>query len=295
MVEGTRCLGLTFLLIRNYYMKNLLCAILFCGVTSVYSGAQETLEEQKPTALFSAVFWGKPASRSLSYAPWGNMNEQNSTKFFVQVAYGSLSRKCAYYGEGNIKFHQRKNLTALEMELMKNENEFDKTTFFTELPFSALPDKTKEFIALFSPSDNKGNYKGYLVPFEQKDIPWGSYKVFSQFKETLYIAVGPKKLTLEPGKNLTLKNKDFQGMNRVKMIVYRNIKGKYVESGVQNFSGNERQRGIFFITSKRKRIEIVPLVESKRPVEQIIGYGVDPILTPVESLAPKDSPKEFNL
>jgi len=286
MVEGTRCLGLTFLLIRNYYMKNLLCAILFCGVTSLYSGAQETLEEQKPTALFSAVFWGKPASRSLSYAPWGNMNEQNSTKFFVQVAYGSLSRKCAYYGEGNIKFHQRKNLTALEMELMKNENEFDKTTFFTELPFSALPDKTKEFIALFSPSDNKGNYKGYLVPFEQKDIPWGSYQIFSQFNETLYIAAASKKLTLEPGKSLIVKSKEFQGQNRVKMLIYRNINGKYVESGAQNFSVNDRQRGIFFITKMRTRVEIVPLVESKRPVEQTIGYGVGPFLTPVELLEP---------
>jgi hypothetical protein len=286
MVEGTRCLGLTFLFISNDYMKNLLCVILFCGVIPLCPAAQETLEEQKPTALFSAVFWGKPASRSLSYAPWGNMSELNSTKFFVQVAYGSLSRKCAYYGEGNIKFHQRKNLNALEMEMMKNENEFDKTTFFTELPFTAIPEKTREFIALFSPSDNKGNYKGYLVPFEQEDIPWGCYQIFSQFNETLYIAAAAKKLTLEPGKSLIVKSEEFKGQNRVKMLIYRNINGKYVESGAQNFSVNNRQRGIFFMTKKRSRVEIVPLIESKRPIEQVIGYGVGPILTPVELLEP---------
>ena len=133
---------------------------------------------------------------------------------------------------------------------------------------------------------DKGNYKGYLVPFEQKDIPWGSYQIFSQFNETLYIAAASKKLTLEPGKNLIVKSEEFKGQSRVKMLIYRNINGKYVESGAQNFSVNDRQRGIFFITKKRTRVEIVPLIESKRPIEQVIGYGVGPILTPVELLEP---------
>ena len=124
------------------------------------------------------------------------------------------------------------------------------------------------------------------MPFEQEDIPWGSYQIFSQFNETLYIAAASKKLTLEPGKSLIVKSKEFQGQNRVKMLIYRNINGKYVESGAQNFSVNDRQRGIFFITKMRTRVEIVPLVESKRPVEQTIGYGVGPFLTPVELLEP---------
>ena len=265
-------------------MKNLLQVLLVCGLTPLFSLGREIDEKPEPTALFSAVFWGKPATQAISYAPWGNMAELNSTKSLVQVAYGSLSRKCAYYGDGNIQFYQHKNISALK--LSDKGNQIDKTSFFTELPFSASPDETKEFIALFSPSDNKGNYKGYLVPFEQKDIPWGSYQIFSQFNETLYIAAASKKLTLEPGKNLIVKSEEFKGQSRVKMLIYRNINGKYVESGAQNFSVNDRQRGIFFITKKRTRVEIVPLIESKRPIEQVIGYGVGPTLTPVELLEP---------
>jgi hypothetical protein len=60
------------------------------------------------------------------------------------------------------------------------------------------------------------------------------------------------------------------------MLIYRNIKGKYIESGAQNFSVNNRQRGILFLTTKRKRLEVVPLLESKRLIEKAIGYGLKP-------------------
>ena len=257
-------------------MRNLVVIILFLGILVFHTNAEEIDPNPKPTALFSAVFWGKPTSRSLVYAPWGNLHDLNSTKSQVRVAYGSLSRKCAYYGAGNIEFHQQRNPSSSKVGLMEGNNEPEKASFFLELPFSASPNTTKEFIALFSPSDQQGNYNGYLVPFSQNEIPWGSYKIFSQFKETLYIAAGSKKFTLESGKNLIIQSKDFEGKSRVKILIYRNIKGKYIESGAQSFSVNNRQRGIIFITTKRKRIEVVPLVETKRLIEQTIGYGLKP-------------------
>jgi hypothetical protein len=266
-------------------MRNLVVTILLLVILASHTGAEETDPNPNPTALFSAVFWGKPTTRSLLYAPWGNLSELNSTKSQVQVAYGSLSRKCAYYGEGNIEFHQQKLLSALEMDLIEDNNAAEKASFFLELPFSASPDTTKEFIALFSPSDQKGNFNGYLVPFSQNEIPWGSYKIFSQFKETLYITAGSKKFTLKSGKNLILQSKDFEGKSRVKMLIYRNIKGKYIESGAQNFSVNNRQRGILFLTTKRKRLEVVPLLESKVLIEQAIGYGLKPRRTTSDQLS----------
>ena len=39
----------------------------------------------------------------------------------------------------------------------------------------------------------------------------------------------------------------------------------------------DRQRGIFFISENRKVIDIMPMIDNKRPIEQAIGYGTKPL------------------
>ena len=60
------------------------------------------------------------------------------------------------------------------------------------------------------------------------------------------------------------------------MIIYRKEKGNYIETASQNFGINDRQRGIFFVTVKKGKAQIVPMVESKRPIDQAIGYNTKP-------------------
>ena len=45
----------------------------------------------------------------------------------------------------------------------------------------------------------------------------------------------------------------------------------------QSFNVTDRQRGIFFISENRKMIDIVPMIDNKRPIEQAIGYGTKPL------------------
>ena len=52
-------------------------------------------------------------------------------------------------------------------------------------------------------------------PSAEREIPWGSYKLTSQFNETLYVAVGKKKLSISPGKSMMLNAIDFDGSVRV--------------------------------------------------------------------------------
>tara|TARA_B100001057_G_C22755326_1_gene913498 strand:- start:338 stop:1171 length:834 start_codon:yes stop_codon:yes gene_type:complete len=258
-------------MIKKFYFLLLILSLF----VHVEAQPKETAQAQ-PTGLFSCIFWGKPTTRSVMYAPWGNFEEQNATQSLVRVAYGSLSRKCAYYGHGNIKFYQRRNYTELELDLMEDKSEADKSIFFSELSFITNEDETKEFIILFSPTKDLKSYRTFLLPFDQKEIPWGSYKLFSQFNETLYVAVGNKKFSLEPGKSMVLHSKDFDGSSRERMIIYRKEKGKYVESASQSFGINDRQRGIFFVTVKKGKAQVVPMVESNRPIEQAIGYNSRP-------------------
>ena len=256
--------------------KKFYCLLLFLSFF-LYAEAQPTQQDHaKPTGIFSCIFWGKPTTRTVMFAPWGNFEEQNASQSLVRVVYGSLSRKCAYYGQGNIKFYQRRNYTELELDLMEDKSDAEKSIFFSELNFSSNAEETKEFIILFSPTKDLNTYRTFLLPFGQKEIPWGSYKLFSQFNETLYVAVGTKKFSLEPGKSIILDSKDFDGRSRERMIIYRKEKGNYIESASQSFGINDRQRGIFFVTVKRGKAQIVPMVESNRPIEQAIGYNSKP-------------------
>lgn len=264
-------------------MKKKFYFLLFFLSFFVYAKAQPTeMAKAKPTGIFSCIFWGKPTTRSVMYAPWGNFEEQNATQSLVRVVYGSLSRKCAYYGQGNIKFYQRRNYTELELDLMEDKSEAEKSIFFSELNFSSNAEETKEFIILFSPTKDLNTYRTFLLPFGQKEIPWGSYKLFSQFNETLYVAVGNKKFTLEPGKSMILHSTEFEGRTRERMMIYREEKGNYVETATQSFRINDQYRGIFFVTVKRGNAHIVPMVESKRPIEEAIGYNSKPRIIKVE-------------
>ena len=58
------------------------------------------------------------------------------------------------------------------------------------------------------------------------------------------------------------------------MIIYRKINGKFEEIASQSFGINDTQRGILFITTRKKRMHIMPLVDNKRPIEQAVGYGI---------------------
>ena len=233
----------------------------------------------RPTACFSVVFWGDSSVRSLFYAPWGNLGEVNSTKCKVRGAYGSLSTKCVYYGQTDISFHQ-----PIEVLNTQDEDGIEpwKSREVSKLSFEANSEKTEEFIALFSPADQKGNFKCFKIPFGKKEIPWGSYKIISQFQETLFIAIKNKKITLDPGKSFIINTEEFEESSRIQMIVYKKVNGDFVESGGQDFAVNNRQRGILFLTTRRKRMHVIPLVELNSPIEQSIDYNSKPRTIEVE-------------
>ena len=214
----------------------------------------QTVEQNeiKPTALFSSIFWGKPTNRTLIYAPWENFEEQNSSKSLVRVD-GSLSRKCVYYGKGNIKFHQKRNYTELELDLMEDKSIADETSFFAEVKFKPIPEETQEFIVLFSPT-NTENYQTYVVPFSEREIPWGSYRLISQFNQTLYVAVGKKKLSISPGKSAMLNAIDFDGSGRERMIIYQKLNNSYKEVASQSFGSTIVREGCFFLPPERSEL-----------------------------------------
>ena len=52
---------------------------------------------------------------------------------------------------------------------MEDKSIADETSFFAEVKFKPIPEKTQEFIVLFSPT-NTDNFQTYVVPFEKKRL-----------------------------------------------------------------------------------------------------------------------------
>ena len=90
------------------------------------------------------------------------------------------------------------------------------------------------------------------------------------------------KFSLDPGKSKILHSKDFEGLSRAKMLIYKKINGVYAEKAAQSFNVTERQRGMFFFSETRKIIDVVSMVESKRPIEHAIGFNTKPRKMEVE-------------
>jgi len=53
-------------------------------------------KESESTAIFSAVFWDRFTSKSITYAPWGNFDDLNAKKVTLQVGFSTPSQPVAY-------------------------------------------------------------------------------------------------------------------------------------------------------------------------------------------------------
>ena len=78
---------------------------IFSNIIFLSLNAQE--DAPKPSAIFKAVFWDRFTSKNLSYAPWGNYEENNATMVSLQVGFSTVSRPFAYYGSSPVKFLRR--------------------------------------------------------------------------------------------------------------------------------------------------------------------------------------------
>ena len=72
--------------------KKIICILLtFISLIGLKAQSEIPEEPPRPTAIFTSTFWGKSGTRSISYAPWGNFAEENSTKELVRVVNGKIT------------------------------------------------------------------------------------------------------------------------------------------------------------------------------------------------------------
>jgi len=234
-------------------------------------------DDAKPTAFFRLMFWGEQKIESLYYAPWGNFEESNATQFSTSVRYGALSEKCAYYGQNDIILYRK-----LRPDTHRKEDSYEK---ISRISFVAQQGETKEFIVLISSPNQLGEYQCFQLPFTENDVPWGSYKLFSQIRETLYIAAENKKFALKPGGNESIHSSEFQEEGRIRLKIYQKKEQKYKQVSSSSLAMNLKRRGVCLLTTMRKKIYLIPLIDDFIPLSKIVGYGCGPLVLAPESLA----------
>ena len=233
-------------------------------------------DDRSPTALFSALFWEKHTSKTLSYAPWGNDTEDNASMIKLNVGFNGLSPKFAYYGEGALKFFEKKYYSDFQISLM-NEKEkelMDEMPVVAEFPFSAKEEEVQEFILLFlKDSDNDKRFKIYPLPFSKKILPYGYYQFISQAREELNFTINQERMKLDPGAKVMQNFSALANSPTIRVSGYRKDDDEFKEFYSENFSNSNARRGYLFFSPNKKRIKITSLLERKSPLEKALGYG----------------------
>jgi hypothetical protein len=258
------------------YPALLTVACLLCTISLT---AQQN--PQKPTAVFSAVFWERFMSARVSYAPWGNETDNNATFREVQVGFSTPSKKFVYYGSGNLKFYKPSEISELENVEAAADNEPVDRIPLAEFPFSADGnEETKQYLLLFlkDPKAEGSNYKIHALPFSSSEVPFGSLKCYSQLGETVYFTFGKSKASLAPGKSTLIQGQIGATSEFYPLTAYFLTGGKYEKVMSQSFSFSNRQRGMMFFTKQRERLRPKIFLENLQALENSIGYGANPLI-----------------
>ena len=95
--------------------------LFFLNLIFLSVNAQE--DAPKPSAIFKAVFWDRFTSKNLSYAPWGNYEDNNATMVSLQVGFSTVSRPFVYYGPPPVKFFEKTYQTETSIDTSPSDNE----------------------------------------------------------------------------------------------------------------------------------------------------------------------------
>ena len=226
--------------------------------------------ESKPTAIFSAVFWDRFTSKNITYAPWGNFDEQNATKITLQVGFSTPSQPVVYYGKSPIRFFET-------IFLEDEEGSYkEKVEEMCEFSFEQDSGITKELFLIFLKQQNQSSYKVFSLPLSQDKFEYGSFVCYSQYKEPLYLACGNQKQVLGSGKSVKFKQDEKDNNEPVQLKVFKRLGAKYEEVASDYLVLSPTRRSLGFLAPNRNRVRLKRYYFNKTPIESSIGYDSVP-------------------
>ena len=245
-------------------------------VLSIFPFILEGEEKVVPKAVFTAVFWEEFQNESFLYAPWGNESEENASIVEISVGSSVLSRKFAYYGNGELKLYSNSldENGNLELENLKIRAKNPTVRFQLPLSESGI---TKEYLLLFTDKKSNGTWRIFPMPFSTSEIPFGSYKFISQLRSNLFFIFGQEKITLAPGKTAVVQGKPDEGQRGIMLKIMGQKNGRVTDLFSQKWGHSPKMRGIYFLGMNNGEMTVKRIIELESPISASAGYGVQPI------------------
>ena len=229
-------------------------------------------KKNKPTAIFSVVFWDRFTTKSITYAPWGNFDDLNATKITLQVGFSTPTKPFVYYGKPPIKF--------FETIFIEDENEEgsykEKIKEFGEFSFEQDSGITKELFLIFLKQQNQSYYRVFSLPLSQDKFEYGSFVCYSQYKEALYLAYGNQKQVLDAGKSVKFKQEEEKNNETVQLKIFKRSGAKYEEVASDYLALSPTRRSIGFLAPNRNRVRLKRYYFNKIPMESSTGFDSEP-------------------
>ena len=255
-----------------------LIIFIFAGIVACnYSGFTQEISN-KPTAIISAVFWDRFTTKSLTYAPWGNIDDRNATKITLQVGFSTPSQPFAYYGKSPIRFFE-----TIFLEEQNQDGSYEqRSKELAEFSFEHDLGETKELFLIFLKQRNQSSFRVFSLPLAQERLEYGSFVCYSQHKEPLYLAYGNQKQVLGAGKSVKFK-RDDKGDESVQLKVFKRSGAKYEEAASDYLALSSKRRSIGFLAPNHNRVRLKRYYFNKTPIESSIGYDSAPFTEIIEN------------
>jgi hypothetical protein len=231
--------------------------------------------DRKPSAILQIVCWDQFSSQDLVYYPWGNYKDKNATVILLNVTSGIPTKPFAYYGKSPLEFFVNESLS---IEDSSKENQKRKLKKVAEVSLDISQGITVNLFLLLIDQKNGKELKVFPLPLDQATLPYGSFKCYSQFKKNLYIAYGPQKKVLEPGKSVNFNNHDLNTIKSPIINVFTKDENLYSEQITDFINVNRNSRAILFFTSFKQLPSLKKYYFKKTPMELILGNGSTPTI-----------------
>lgn len=240
----------------------------------IFLGLNAQEEGHIPTAIFKAIFWDKFTSKNLSYAPWGNHNDKNATMVSLQVGFSTVSRPFVYYGSSPVKFFEKIYQPETSSDYTISDQTKKELGGFS---FEKATGQTRYFLLLFLKQASDSKFKIFPLSLSSKELEFGSFKIYSQCKENLYLAYGDQKQVLAPGKSVKFRGKEEEDFEAYKLRVFTKNGSKYEETATDYLAFNKDKRAFIFLSPFRNRIKVKRYYVDRIDIEKSLGYGMSPL------------------
>ena len=250
----------------------------------------ESPEPIPPPVIFSTMLWGKGTSQTFSYAPWDNHEDENATRYEISATAGFVSKKFAYYGKGTLRLHKAEDIS--DEDFLEDENSSapkPPSPILASCKFQITPGQTKEYILLVAPkNEEEGTANLYVIPFDQVNVPTGSFSFSSRAGKTLYVQFGKSNFALPPNQTLVKVAQTEENARVIPLKVYLRNGGKYDIVLSKEWPHAKGLRGLVYLTEASSGLEVTRIADFPQSIEQSIGYNCPPLINLPEDSKPSD-------